>query len=155
MRSLVPVNLVQMGMGFILLIGGVGCATTSDLEKLNQGLDKQEKSLSTVEEEVRNLRAEIGKFGDQLQGIRQTVGDVEKLPSRVTDLNTEVQSLRAMLLEEYQLEEAALTERLQRLEQIRTQLRPEVTDQPVATDDGPAKSPSQEADESQDGGGSK
>ena len=60
MRSLVPVNLVQMGMGFILLIGGVGCATTSDLEKLNQGLDKQEKSLSAVEEEVRNLRAEIG-----------------------------------------------------------------------------------------------
>ena len=118
-------------------------------------MDKQEKSLSTVEEEVRNLRAEIGKFRDQLQGIRQTVGDVEKLPSRVTDLNTEVQSLRAMLLEEYQLEEAALTERLQRLEQIRTQLRPEVTDQPVATDDGPAKSPSQEADESQDGGGSK
>ncbi len=155
MRSLVPVNLVQMGMGFILLIGGVGCATTSDLEKLNQGLDKQEKSLSAVEEEVRNLRAEIGKFGDQLQGIRQTVGDVEKLPSRVTDLNTEVQSLRAMLLEDYRLEEDALTERLQRLEQIRTQLRPEVTDQPVATDDGPAKSPSQGADESQDGGGSK
>ena len=60
MRSLLPVEPVGMGMGLILLLGGMGCATTSDLEKLNQGLTQKLESLDTsVQTQMADLRTEL------------------------------------------------------------------------------------------------
>ncbi len=47
-------------MGLILLLGGMGCVTTSDLEKLNQGLTQKLESLDTsVQTQMADLRTEL------------------------------------------------------------------------------------------------
>ncbi len=148
MRYLLLSNPVHMGMGFILLLSGIGCASTSDLEKLNEGLIHQGESLTAVQAQVGDLRAEI-------QSVQQTVAHVEQLPSRVTGLTTDLQSLRRTLLTNYQLEEAALRERLKILERIRMQLQSETAAQPVDAPLSPVKPPGQGTHESQLGGGQK
>lgn len=148
MRYLLPANPVHLGMGFLLLLSGIGCASTSDLEKLNAGLIHQGESLTTVQAEVQDLRAEI-------QSVQQAVANMEQLTSRISGLSTDLQSLRLTLSTNYQLEEAALRERLKMLERLSMQLQPGTAGQPVDTHGDLAKIPGQGTNESQLGGGTK
>lgn len=57
---LFPAKLVPIGLGLVLLLGGTGCATTSDLGKLNRTLtQKLEEVDGTLRTQVEELRAEL------------------------------------------------------------------------------------------------
>ncbi len=165
MRSLLPVEPVGIGMGLILLLGGMGCATTSDLEKLNQGLTQKLESLDTsVQTQMADLRTELmedikseaastrraqteqaeeraralariealtDKLNKQLESVQQAVAPVAELPSYLSGLSAKMQSIGQALLGNYELEEAALRERLKILEQARKRLEPVVAEQGI------------------------
>jgi archaellum component FlaC len=198
--SLPQSALVQAGIGLVVSLLAAGCATSSDLQKLNldlaQKLDAQTKTLraetsslrdqaKSFKTELESLRAQVGTFqfetrtalerlneqevmrqqilneltasaantkktmegygatslerfgkietmtretAKQLQTVQQSVsgfsGRIEQLPSLVTTLGTEVRSLTATLLGSYELEEAALKDRLRAVEDMKKRLRP-------------------------------
>lgn len=211
MKTHVPYALARIGMGLTLLCGGVGCATASALEVLNQGLSRKLETMSgTVRAEISGLRAQLRAVQDdqeklqreltkthealkaavrtELDGLRTQVGGLqletkaaledmrtslaqtaqtatelkaeaarnkqelgriealaaeaskqlqslqqgvsalggrfEQLPSLVTSLGAEMRSLTETLAGTYELEEAALKDRLKALEQVKKHLKP-------------------------------
>ena len=150
---------IRIGMGLIpllFLLGGMGCATTSDLEKVDQGLTRKLRNLdNTLQAQIQGLRRDLknvqgsqeqlvaaitDEIDRRLLGIEHTVAEVERLPSLVSDLGTEMDALRQTLFQTYELEEAALRDRLKALEQFRRRLelvpgqqRPRTIPAPVTT----------------------
>lgn len=74
------------------------------------------------------IEAMTGEAAKQLQTLQQAVSDssrgMEQLPSLVTTLGMEVRSLTATLLGNYELEEAALKDRLRAVEAMKKGLKP-------------------------------
>lgn len=200
MKKLPPSLLVRAGAGIILSFVTVGCATSSDLDKLyldlNSRLKVQTRTIqaetSRMRDETKAFRTEMGelrsevdtfhaemkkaldrlneqeimtdqivkklnmnsentrramegygtksleRFGKieamtgeaskQLQVIQHAVSDsngrIQQLPSLVSTLGTEIHSLTTTLLGSYELEEAALKDRLRTIEQMKKRLSP-------------------------------
>ncbi len=62
MRTSITVKTVPFGVGVAILLGGMGCASTSDLQKLNQDLNRNLASLnSAVQTKVDTMRTELTK----------------------------------------------------------------------------------------------
>ncbi len=60
MRTRIKGEAGLIGMGLIILLGGMGCATTSDLQKLNQEVNQELESLNAkVQTQVDNLHKEL------------------------------------------------------------------------------------------------
>lgn len=85
---------------------------------------------SDIRDQERFHRIEMitGEATKQLQTVQQAFSDlsgkIENVPSRVTALGTEVRSLTETLVGNYGLEEAALKDRLQLVEEMQKRFRP-------------------------------
>lgn len=165
-------NVLQVGTGVVAAWLVAGCATTWDLEQMDQRLtkklDAQTRTIrmeaSDLHERIKSFKSELGNLSAQvntvttdtkktmdsydtrnqerfrriemmtgettrqLQAVQQTVsgfsGRIEHLPSQVTALGTEVRSLTEALMGNYELEEAAIKDRLRVVKEMKSKLRP-------------------------------
>lgn len=175
MKQGFPGALLQVGTGIVVAWLASGCATSSDLERLNlelsQKLDAQTKAMraetsslrdqtKSFKTELENLRAQVGTFqldtrsalellkeqevmSSQIlnelstvtTSLKKTVegydarasgfrSRMEQLPPLVTTLGTEVRSLTETLAGNYELEEAALKDRLRVVEEMKKRFKP-------------------------------
>lgn len=138
MTRVFSVEGVRMSIGLIFLLIGMGCATTSDLEEVNQGLTQKLEALdSTLRTQVADLRTDFKtaqatqeqsiaalteETNKRLSSIEQAVVKVEHLPSLLAHLGAEMQALKRTLFATYELEEVALRERLKALAEFRRNL---------------------------------
>lgn len=97
-------------------------ANTANTRKVMEGYGA--KNL----EQFGRLEVMTGEAAKHLQTVQKTIldtnGRVEQLPSLVTTLGMEVHTLTATLAGSYELEEAALKERLQAVGEMKKRLRP-------------------------------
>jgi predicted nucleic acid-binding Zn-ribbon protein len=74
------------------------------------------------------IEAMTGEAAKQIQAVQHAVADssgrIEQLPSLVTTLGTEIRSLTATMRGSYELEEAALKDRLRTVEEMKKRLVP-------------------------------
>lgn len=77
--------LPRAGMGFVLLLAGTGCATTSDLEKLDQGISRKlEAQDKRTQVEMNRLRSQLNTVQTaQEKQQRETVRKLDELWSTV------------------------------------------------------------------------
>ncbi|NGZ10931.1 MAG: hypothetical protein CV088_16360 [Nitrospira sp. LK70] len=91
---------------------------------------KKEMEGSDIRDQERFRRIEMmtGETTKQLQTAQQSFSDlsgrIKDVPSRVTALGTEVRSLTETLMENYELEEATLKDRLRLVEEMQKHFRP-------------------------------
>lgn len=95
---------------------------TTNTKKTVEGYDIRDQ------ERFRRIEGMTGEAAKQLQTVQQVVsgfsGRIEHLPSLVTALGTEVRSLTETLMGNYELEEAALKDRLRVVEEMKKRFRP-------------------------------
>lgn len=96
MKSLVRPGLGLTGIGLILLLGGTGCATTSDLQQLDQGLTQKLAALNTtIRTQVDDLRKELSGVRTGQEKRQEDLG--RNLEAVKSTLEAEVVGLRAQV----------------------------------------------------------
>ncbi len=152
MMRVSSLGLARMSLGLIFLLAGMGCASTSDLKQLDQGLSQKLETLDgKLQTQVGDLRTDLktaqaaqetslaalsDEINRRLHSIEQAVANVQHLPSLVTNLGAKIRAFRRTLFETYELEEVALRNRLKALEQFRIRLKP------LPAESAPAPAPS-------------
>ncbi len=145
----------------VLLLGGVGCATKSDLEQLSQGMyQRLEASTSAAQTEDANLRQEVRseaaeirekltayeekidqalariealnkELTAQLQSVNDALRPIADFPAHISSITRKLRAIGQALAGNYEVEETVLRERLRGLAQARRDLDPLVGEQDI------------------------
>ncbi len=83
MTHRVPFRIIQLALGAVFLLAGLGCATTSDMQTLQSGLNQKFEVMND------ELHAEVGRLRSALQANQAAHQDLHK------DLVSTLDALRA------------------------------------------------------------
>lgn len=84
-----------MGVGILSAVVGTGCATSSDLQKLNQGISQSLQAQGrTMRSEIALLRDELKALRAETEGLRAQVGTFQQDTNAVFERMSQEEAMR-------------------------------------------------------------